>query len=432
MQSGTLIRIMSYYDNQQQWSGPGQNQNNWEHQSGTSTPVRSAGASAPQPQDEFAFSYQFDEVDRAFENLSKSGKGYGMGGRREFPKTADALAGARPQANRRGGLAHVVRAPTNQAAPPPMRVDSRASHGGGPRSHHMNAFDDARGPPGQNLHNFYATQRHQPSRGSNEAEQVMQAKRRMAAQRERELRNLHTEQQYQRTSLFIMFPVLEPFHLARPLLVRLRVAALSHNVLTDVAQHAGKHMSEEETRELIARQRSALYGEGPFAEKSGYVDENGNMRPGAPVVSGPASLRGPSPLTFDNIGRAPSGAEVPTPGSASDHAQNNPSPRPQSTTSPQTAGPTNKAFENAVGPQSRTSNSSPTGGSPPRDLAPGSKPGQTGATVAPIGTRPSGTPAVGASGKRSTTPLTSSGGWGRGNGVWGQSSGIGAQASVWG
>jgi len=126
------------------------------------------------------------EVDRAFENLSKSGKGYGMGGRREFP-------------NRRGGLAHVVRAPTNQAAPPAMRVDSRVSHGGGPRSHHMNAFDDARGPPGQNLHNFYATQRHQPSRGSNEAEQVMQAKRRMAAQRERELRNLHTEQQYQRS-----------------------------------------------------------------------------------------------------------------------------------------------------------------------------------------------------------------------------------------
>ncbi|OAQ67414.1 hypothetical protein VFPFJ_06184 [Purpureocillium lilacinum] len=390
---------MSYYDNQQ-WSGPGQN--NWEHQSGTSTPVRSAGASAPQPQDEFAFSYQFDEVDRAFENLSKSGKGYGMGGRREFPKTADQLAGARPQANRRGGLAHVVRAPTNQAAPPAMRVDSRVSHGGGPRSHHMNAFDDARGPPGQNLHNFYATQRHQPSRGSNEAEQVMQAKRRMAAQRERELRNLHTEQQYQR------------------------------NVLTDVAQQSGKHMSEEETRELIARQRSALYGEGPFADKSGYVDETGNMRPGAPVASGPASLRGPSPLTFDNIGRAPSGAEIPTPGSASDHAQTNPSPRPQSTTSPQTAGPTNKAFENAVGPQSRTSNSSPTGGSPPRDLAPGSKPGQAGAPVAPIGTRPSGTPSAGASGKRSTTPLTSSGGWGRGNGVWGQSSGIGAQASVWG
>lgn len=64
----------------------------------------------------------------------------------------------------------------------------------------MNSFDESRGgPQGANLHNFYASQRHQSSRGSNEAEQVMQAKRRMAAQRERELRNLHTEQQYQRS-----------------------------------------------------------------------------------------------------------------------------------------------------------------------------------------------------------------------------------------
>jgi hypothetical protein len=73
-------------------------------------------------------------------------------------------------------------------------------HGPGPRSHSLNSFDESRGgPQGQNLHNFYASQRHQSSRGSNEAEQVMQAKRRMAAQRERELRNLHTEQQYQRS-----------------------------------------------------------------------------------------------------------------------------------------------------------------------------------------------------------------------------------------
>lgn len=191
----------------------------------------------------------------------------------------------------------------------------------------------------------------------------------------------------------------------------------------------GKHRSEEETRELIARQRSALYGEGPFADKGGYVDETGSMRPGAPVTSGPASLRGPSPMTFDNMGRAPSAVDVGTPGSASERAATNPSPRPQSTASPQTAGPANKVFDNAVGgAQSRTSNSSPTGASPPRDLTPGAKPGQVGSAVAPIGTRPSGTP----SGKRSTTPLTSSGGWGRGSGVWGQSSGIGAQASVWG
>jgi hypothetical protein len=64
----------------------------------------------------------------------------------------------------------------------------------------MANFDDARGPHTQsNLQNFYATQRHQSSRGSNEAEQMMQAKRRMAAQRERELRNYHQEQQYNRS-----------------------------------------------------------------------------------------------------------------------------------------------------------------------------------------------------------------------------------------
>ncbi|KPM34168.1 hypothetical protein AK830_g12403 [Neonectria ditissima] len=358
---------MSYYDNpQSQWSASSTpSNNNWDHQhqSGSTTPVRAAtqtGASGPQPQDDYAFSYQFDEVDRAYENLQKSGKGYGMGGRH-----------------------------------------GRTPHGSGPRSHSVNNFDDARGPQGPNLQNFYANQRHQPSRGSNEAEQVMQAKRRMAAQRERELRNLHTEQQYQRT------------------------------VLTEVPiGNNNKHMSEEETRDLIARQRSALYGEGQFAEKSGYVDEMGAVRPGAPVTSGPSSIRGHSPMTFDNNGRAPP-AEAGTPGSANEGngPSAEPASRPQSTNGPQTSGPTNRVFDN-VAPQSRTSTSSPTGGSPPRDF--GSKPGQSGNTVAPIGTRPSGTPSTTASSKRSTTPLASPGGWGRGNGVWGQSSGLGAPASVWG
>lgn len=197
-----------------------------------------------------------------------------------------------------------------------------------------------------------------------------------------------------------------------------------------------KHMSEEETRELIARQRSALYGEGPFADKTSYVDESGNIRKGAPGPSGASSLRGASPLAFDNIGRPPVG-DVGTPTSANDHAsgQSEMSPRPNSTNSPQSSGPNNKVFDNAVGAQNRTNTSSPTGASPPRDLAPGSKPGQQGASVAPIGTRPAGTgtPAASAQSKRSTTPLAASGGWGRGNGVWGQgSSGLGAQASVWG
>ncbi|OAQ59968.1 hypothetical protein VFPPC_16818 [Pochonia chlamydosporia 170] len=390
---------MSYYENPQ-WPTP--SQNNWEHQQGTTTPAR-AGVSGPQPQDDFAFSYQFDEVDRAFENLQKSGKGYAMGARRK----------PTPKASLRSGA--------------PIFPDGRVSHSGGPRSHPMNNFDGpqgAQGPQGHNLHNFYASQRHQPSRGSNEAEQVMQAKRRMAAQRERELRNLHTEQQYQRN---VLTDGPQQHSNAGP-----PVNSSTSNNNNNNNNNA-KHMSEEETRELIARQRSALYGEGPFADKTSYVDESGNIRPGVPGQSGPSSIRGPSPLAFDTMGRTPSG-EVATPGSVSDHnaATADPSPRPQSTSSPQSSGPTNKAFDNAIGPQSRTSTSSPTGGSPPRDFAPGSKPGQTGPAVAPIGTRPSGTPSTSASGKRSTTPLASSGGWGRGNGVWGQSSGLGAQASVWG
>lgn len=211
-------------------------------------------------------------------------------------------------------------------------------------------------------------------------------------------------------------------------------ASVSANTPPAATAHASpgnKHMSEEETRELIARQRSALYGEGPFADQGGYVDENGSVRTGGPGPSGPPSLRGHSPMTFDGIARAP---DAGTPGSATDPSvlPKNPSPRPASTTSPQTSAPTNKVFDNAVGPQSRTNTSSPTGGSPPRDLAPGSKPGQSGASVAPIGTRPSGTPTGNSSAKRSTTPGSSSGGWGRGNGVWGQPSGLGTQASVWG
>lgn len=122
------------------------------------------------------------EVDRAHENLQKSGKGYGMNGRRKFS------AG-------------------NRVASPKQLVDrqfsgGRPQHLPGSRPHSVTSFDESRGPPGANLHNFYAAQRHQPPRGGgNDAEQVIQAKRRMAAQRERELRNMHTEQQYQRSKL---------------------------------------------------------------------------------------------------------------------------------------------------------------------------------------------------------------------------------------
>jgi hypothetical protein len=69
-------------------------------------------------------------------------------------------------------------------------------HGG---RHSISEFDPSRSHSASNLQNFYASQRYQSR--PNEAEQMMQAKRRMAAQRERELRNYHQEQQYNRSKL---------------------------------------------------------------------------------------------------------------------------------------------------------------------------------------------------------------------------------------
>ena len=72
--------------------------------------------------------------------------------------------------------------------------------GGAPRHHSVSEFGgDARTYSPSNLQSFYATQRHSHTPRASEAEQVMQAKRRMAAQRERELRNYHQEQQYNRS-----------------------------------------------------------------------------------------------------------------------------------------------------------------------------------------------------------------------------------------
>lgn len=67
--------------------------------------------------------------------------------------------------------------------------------------------NDARVYAGANLQTYYASQRHHPApRGGNDADQVAQAKRRMAAQRERELRNYHQEQQYNRCRLGAFLP----------------------------------------------------------------------------------------------------------------------------------------------------------------------------------------------------------------------------------
>merc|ERR1712000_265725 len=195
-------------------------------------------------------------------------------------------------------------------------------------------------------------------------------------------------------------------------------------------------MSEDERRELIARQRNALYGEGAAYNENGGFDENGTPRPGT-QGSGPQSAVG--------------------------QGQGQQRSRANSTSSP-SSNPTSSfsLFESAAQQSSRISTSSP-GESPPRQGK-----GPTSSGVAPIGTRPSGQAPNPALNKRSTTPLpsplsygfaasnednqgekegrTASAasnsnsqnqqdvglGWGSKSGVWGKNSSLGVQASVWG
>lgn len=216
----------------------------------------------------------------------------------------------------------------------------------------------------------------------------------------------------------------------------------------------GSGMSEEERRELIARQRNALYGEGPT-----FTDDNGTPRPGTQ-----SSIRGQSPLAFQQSSEQPGNDQAQSAGQPQGQQRS----RANSTSSP-ASNPNNSfsVFDNVAQQSSRTSTSSP-GGSPPRQ---GGKSG-AGSGVAPIGTRPSisgPSQAVNpALNKRSTTPLPSplsfgfaasednanggssnngiatsgasnpssaaqdsSVGWGSKSGVWGKSS-LGVQASVWG
>lgn len=204
----------------------------------------------------------------------------------------------------------------------------------------------------------------------------------------------------------------------------------------------GSGMSEEERRDLIARQRSALYGgEAAQYQEGSSFDENGTPRPG----SGPHSTtRGHSPLAFDHFNAQANqeqNQQIQEPQSATQGPQRS---RANSTSSP-SSNPTTSfgLFDSTAHQQSsRTSTSSP-GGSPPRQ----GKPASSG--VAPIGTRPAqaANPQLK---PRSTTPLpsplnygytaeeafeknskdnratsaagnpSSAGGWGGKNAIWGK------------
>lgn len=342
-----------------------------------------------------------------------------------------------------------------------------------PRQHSVGDFDQMRSHSASSIQNFYASQRHQPR--PNEAEQLMQAKRRMAAQRERELRNYHQEQQYNRSGSRC---------------VHVEITQLIGDQSTDISTQgkadraiSPNTMNDEDRRELIARQHRALYGNdgGSFYEVNNYGEESNTPRPSTQVAGTPTAAvgRGPSPLGLGLNQAQPQSAHSETQLQYSAPEQNQPSqasvtkgpsPKPQqqqqrsranSTSSPVSNPQNFSLFENATQQSSRTSTSSP-GGSPPR---------QTKVATAPIGTRPSPNQATNpVLNKRATTPLPSplsygfaptenlgsgtsgnerstsaasnpSNGakesnmgtmtWGSNSGVWGKTS-LGVQASVWG
>ncbi|CAG8881116.1 unnamed protein product [Penicillium salamii] len=284
--------------------------------------------------------------------------------------------------------------------------------GGGPQRHHsISEFDGNRAPPSGNAQGFYASQRYQGR--PNEVEQMMQAKRRMAAQRERELRNYHQEQQYNRST----WPPRRN--------VRFQVRPLH--------QPCGRERGQPPRPPRPPAPRPVRQRK-PCLLPPGALDES--SRPASQAASTPG-VRGSSPRGVDPFGLA---------GSAEARAPS----RANSTSSPSSA--INAGFEQPV--------TSPSPATDPSRQPTGS--------VGPIGSRVQQTPPNPALNKRSITPLpsplglgftpadpaperTSSAGpapvvpapgpkdpagvglgWSNGSGVWGSKSGLGVQASVWG
>lgn len=312
-----------------------------------------------------------------------------------------------------------------------------------PRHYSVPEFDGVRSPSAAGLQSFYATQRYQPRGPVQEPETLVQAKRRAAAQRERELRNYHQEQQYNRSMASRSTPLKDPAYLG------------SLAVLADVNPYgkdrvvSPEALSEDDRRDLIARQHRALYSahsEGAHSEDGQHPDDNGAPRNNLNIHSNGASApnsnaggtRGPSPMSFDPFGQNGSvnGSKLegnpPLKTPSSEHPPHLSGSQSTGTLSPQHhvrsnsggpsvypqfGAPSNPASSFPVGvhPQhaaltSRTTASSP-GGSPPRS-AHGQPPQQLSrpgsSQVAPIGTRPAQAqnPALN-NAKRATTPLAS-------------------------
>ena len=264
---------------------------------------------------------------------------------------------------------------------------------------------------------------------------MMQAKRRMAAQRERELRNYHQEQQYNRSVL----------------------ADMSSN--KSDRSMSPSTLSEEGRRDLIARQHRALYGGDPaaFVGQVPFSPEEISGRDQAgPASSGATGApRGPSPRGADPFA---SQSETSAQGVASGQEAG----RGDKVTSPSSQAPGFGTFDASASGKAPTP---PTGeeSSHSRQISKSTTAPVTGG-MGPIGSRPNAQQAPNQSlNKRTTSPLPSSlgygfgstdqsadragsansnannqkessnagmGAWGTGGGVWGSNK-IGT-TSVWG
>lgn len=359
----------SYYD-LQSWQLP-QRQPSWDQGSSNSRPGASSSNSR---EDTTAFGPQFEEVDRAIDNLLKSGKLVGRGN--QF-----SAAQGRPYS----GSDYEPRQHSR-----PQSID----------------FDPMRSQHSNNLQNFYGNARYPPR--SVEGDPMHQAKRRMAAQRERELRNYHQEQQYNRG------------HTSQGKSDR---------------SESPSAIKEEDRRDLLARQHKALYGDQAFYDRSGFNDDNQTPRASNPSMAAGNTLEDKPATTQDSR----SGTEA--------------------TTSPATNSQNFGAFDQANTAQqsSRTSTSSP-GESPPRGPKPTTAPGAIGTrpaqainpAIAKRATPPASSPLSFGfannennnhderSGSSASNPaagrdsMTSSGNWGTGSGVWGKGSLSGVSSTVWG
>ena len=284
--------------------------------------------------------------------------------------------------------------------------------GGNPYRHHsIGEYDGGRGPqPHSPSSSYPQNQRYGPR--PSEAEQVMQAKRKAAAQRERELRNYHQEQQYNRSESYPFPEILIHF---------LTSYAASSGPKPDRTLSPNA-VNEDERRDLIARQHRALYGN----DSNLYMGDSSSPRPmsqDARVLAATSGGHMSSPMGYEAFS-APTGG----PGEVGSSKQAMPGQqqrsRSNSTTSPAANAGGFPMYEHGQQQQqhqqvpNQTSSSSP-GASPTRQ---GSMSHAGG--VAPIGTRPHG------QAKRNTPPQPSPLGYGYGGEQRNQNSNERSQSSA--